>query len=84
MSLFDRINSILRSRMMNDSPVQNVDDQIVGAEVFPQSQEEEAQARFGVPDDFVDDVTLLKERHLKRLLNEMGAEEPLPQDVKGL
>lgn len=84
MTLFDRINAVLRSRMLNESPVHNVlDDQIVTENVQPMSQEEEMQARYGVPEEFIDQATLLKRRYLQKLLSEPdGAEEPLPQDIK--
>lgn len=85
MNLFDRINAILRSRMAQEPPVHNViDEQIMGAEVFPQSQAEEAQARFGVPQEELDEVQLLKRKIIEDLLQNQGtAQDELPQTVKG-
>ncbi len=85
MTLFDRINAILRSRELSLAPTQEVlDDQIVTDPVVPMSQEEEMQARYGVPQDDLDEVQRLKRKIIEQLLaNPEDAPGALPQDVKG-
>lgn len=84
-TLFDRINAVLRSRELDLSgPVKHVEEEIVAAPMEALSQEEEMQARYGVPQEELDQVQLLKRKIIQDLLNNQEeAAEPLPQNIKG-